>query len=174
MMTILAEHQVTIPAIAEHILQSGLEVTYQEYDEHQPSVGLVTDIGLDFNIHLEAERQFLRFSACLPLDQAASLNSKLLLLEKCNRDLFLAAFTMDDKEDLFISYYMSYTQGIILAQLMKVTMRFSALLDHLVQHGNTDGIIRFSGGETGIDGEDHDDSSIVRQTSSSQPQVLLH
>lgn len=147
-MTILEESQVSIHTIAEHIQQSGLDIVNQDFDEEQPWIRLVTEMGLNFRIHVEEERKFLRFSTFLPLDKSKPCESKLRFVRECNFNLFLAGFTLDRDDDLFIVYYMSFTQGLILAQFMKVVQRFSELLEHIVNEKNGDEIIKFP---------DHDD-----------------
>lgn len=151
-MTILEENQINIHTIAEHIQQSGLDVVSQEFDEEQPWICLVTEIGLNFRIHVEKERKFLRFSTFLPMNKSMPYESKLRFVRQCNFDLILAGFTLDKDDDLFIVYYMSFTQGLILAQFMKVVQRFSELLEHIVNEQGDDGIIKFADlGNTGDD-----------------------
>lgn len=163
MMTILEENQVNIHTIAKHIQRSGLDIIDQECNEEQPWISLVTDMGLNFRIHVEEERKFLRFSTFLPLDKSKPYESKLRFVRQCNFDLFLAGFTLDRDDDLFIVYYMSYTQGLILAQFMKVFHRFSELLEHIVNENNAEGIIKFI---------DHD-SKVVDENSNTSHGIFV-
>lgn len=143
MMTMLEENQVNIHAIADHIRQSGLDIVEQKFDDEKPWLRLVTEMGLNFRIHVEEERKFLRFSTYLPLDKSKPYESKLRFMQECNYGLFMPNFALDRDDDLFVIYYMSFTQGLILPQFMKVLHRFAELLEHIVNENNVDDIIQF-------------------------------
>lgn len=171
MMTILEENQVNPHTIANHLECSGIEVVKQEFNKNGSWILLITGAGLNFRISFDEERKFLRFSTFLPLDPSRTYESKLQLVQKFNSELFLANFCLDKDDDLLVIYYMSFVQGLNLAQFMKVTMRYTELLEHIVETQNTDHMIEFS---NNADDDDVDESSMSNHGISVPPNIFLN
>ena len=161
MIKFLEENQVNLQTITDHLESSGIEVVKQEVNRNDASALLVTGAGLNFRIYFDEERKFLRFSTFLPLDPSRAYESKLRLIQRFNSELFLASFSLGKDDDLLVMYYMSFVQGINLAQLMKVTIRYAELLEHIVESRNCDGMIKFAN-----DADNNDDDEVNENSSS--------
>lgn len=68
---------------------------------------------------------------------------KLELEHQLNASIFLAAFNLDEDEDLNVTYLMPYGHGLIAGQFAAIVRRFGSILDYVVQTQNDDGLIDF-------------------------------
>lgn len=122
---ILNEDEVTLGSIANQIDDAGLDVTIDE-----DTLILHTDSGLGFTLSLDTDRKFIVFRTVFPMR-----NDFLDGHDFCNDlniHVFMGCFAVDKDSDLLISYAYSYTRGLIVAQLMRVVLRFGSMLDHVV------------------------------------------
>ena len=147
MINILEENQVNLHTLANHIEGTGLDVVSRDFDDRTPSLLLISDIGLNFRIFVEENRKFVRFSTYLPIDKSRDYQTKLQFIQELNYSVFLPGFSLDSDDDLFIQYYMSYTQGLNLGQFTRVLGKFSDVIDHIVNTKNSTNLILFPDSE---------------------------
>jgi hypothetical protein len=138
MQKIWLEEDITLPLLAMHLRDSGLDAV-----EEGSRIELHTEDGIGYLVRLDMERRFVRFSTLLPLDQLQPLATRREFVLQLNEDFFLPSFSVDDSGDLRILYVMPYWQGLIAGQFMAIIHRFGSLLDYLVRERNPDGIISF-------------------------------
>lgn len=169
MITIWTEDQVSLTELANHIEQSGLKVVKREDSE----IVLITELGLNFRLSIDQKRKFLRLATYLPLDKERTYESKLDLVQQFNHELFLANFTLDADDDLLALYYMSYGQGLIIGQFMKVLQRYSSLLDHIVNSKNESELIKFPSPDNDDDEIDYEETDSTDNFVSSRPPNIL-
>lgn len=146
MQKIWMEEDITLPLLATHLRDSGLDAV-----EEEGRIELHTEAGIGYLVKLDMERRFVRFSTLLPLDRLQPFATRREFALGLNEDFFLPSFSADDSGDLRILYVMSYWQGLIAGQFMAIIHRFGSLLDYLVRERNPDGIISFDTGEAAPD-----------------------
>lgn len=169
MITIWTENQVCLTELANHIEQSGLQVVKREDSE----IVLITELGLNFRLSIDRQRNFLRLVTYLPLDKERTYESKLDLVQQFNHELFLANYSLDADDDLLVLYYMSYRQGLIIGQFMKVLQRYSSLLDHIINTKNESELIKFSSPDNDDDEIDQEETDSTDNFVSSRPPNIL-
>jgi len=137
MPTIWNEDQVTLPRLAEHLEDAGLiKVTLgSDY------IGLHSPNGLYHVVLIDHERKYLRIRMTLPLDKCRSRFDKLELIQRYSFQLILSRFSLDNDDDLRVENDISFENGLIISQFMKLLNRFALLCLFLVEDDNEDGLI---------------------------------
>lgn len=128
---ILQESEVSLKALSEHLEDAGWNVDLQ-----QQRLVLHTPRGLGFAIRLDVERHFIDFNTHFPVRKTYSAG--LDLVNTLNGDVFLGCFSLDEDNDLLVSYPMSYERGLILAQFARIVRRFGSMIEHVVDHFDKD------------------------------------
>jgi hypothetical protein len=137
MTKIWTENEVTVEALAEHMRNSGLTSVNQETNR----IVLHTESGIGYAVLIDAQRKFIEFTTHLPLDKAKPRQQILDFEHRCNAEIYLPVFCVDEDADLRIFYAMPYSHGLIAGQLMAMVCRFGSLLEHVVGARNEDGLI---------------------------------
>ncbi|MEK0233031.1 YbjN domain-containing protein [Ralstonia pseudosolanacearum] len=140
MTKIFAESDITIDALEAHIRDSGMV----PHEVQPDGIWMRSPQGLGFRISIIEERKFVQFRTFLPLRHDASLEDKRELARRLNEGVFLPVFTVDDDEDLAISYSMPFTAGLIAGNFIAIVHRFASLLEYVVEVFNSDAMIDFS------------------------------
>lgn len=139
---VLKETEATLGTLAEFLDDAGLDVT-------PASQRLVfhTEAGIGFSLRLESDRHFVHLSTNLPIRK--DFADHLDLVNTLNNDVFLGCLSIDDDQDLSVTYSMSYSRGLILAQLSRIVRRFTGMLDHVVStYDKNDDVFAFGNKET--------------------------
>lgn len=140
MPTLWTEDQITLQTLISHMTDCGLcPVPLTD-----TQIRLRTVAGIGYRVTILEERRFIHIGTFLPLDETRSREEKLAFEHRCNAEIFLPAFCLDDDEDLTVSYVMPYQQGMIAEQFIAMVNRFCSLLEYIVQSFNENGIIDFS------------------------------
>ncbi|MGH8790535.1 MAG: YbjN domain-containing protein [Cupriavidus necator] len=139
MTKIFAESDITIDALEAHIRDSGMVPHKVQPD----AIWLRTENGIGFRISLIADRKFIRIGTYLPLNRQAPIDQKHELARRLNEEVFLPVFTLDQDEDLTVTYVLPYTHGLIAGNFVSVVNRFASLLEYVVQTFNEDRLIDF-------------------------------
>jgi hypothetical protein len=137
MITIWKEDEITLDNLAAHLADAGLEVASQD----DVRILLHNEAGIGFSLSIDSAKKFIRFETYLPLDSAASAESKHQFADRLNADVFLPSFCTDEAGDLLVSYVMPYSQGLIVGQFMALVHRFASLLKYVVASKNVEGLI---------------------------------
>lgn len=135
---IFAESDITIDALEAHIRDSGLV----PHEVHPDGIWLRSPQGLGFRISIIEERKFVQFRTFLPLNRQAPIDQKHELARRLNEGVFLPVFTIDQDEDLTVTYVLPYAHGLIAGNFVSVVSRFGSLLEYVVQSYG-DGLIDF-------------------------------
>lgn len=141
MTKIFAESDITIDTLEAHIRDSGLVPHKVQPD----GIWLRTENGIGYRISIIEDRKFIRIGTYLPLNRQASIDQKRDLARRLNDEVFLPVFTIDQDEDLTVTYVLPYTHGLIAGNFISVVNRFASLLEYVVQTFNEDGLIDFGG-----------------------------
>lgn len=141
MTKIFAESDIIIETLEAHIRDSGLVPHKVQPD----GIWLRTENGIGYRISIIEDRKFIRIGTYLPLNRQTSIDQKHELARRLNEGVFLPVFTVDDDEDLTVTYVLPYTHGLIAGNLVSVINRFGSLLEYVVQTFNEDGLIDFGG-----------------------------
>ncbi len=137
MSKVFAESEITIDALAAHMRDSGLVL-----HEVQPDgIWLRTENGIGYRISLITDKVFVRIGTYLPLRRDASIEDKRELARRRNEGVFLPVFTLDQDEDLIVTYVLPYAHGLIAENFVSVVNRFGSLLEYVVQTYSEDGLI---------------------------------
>ncbi len=136
MTKIFAESDITIDSLEAHICDSGLVPHKVQPD----GIWLRTENGIGYRISIIEDRKFIRIGTYLPLNRQASIDEKHELARRLNEGVFLPVFTIDQDEDLTVTYVLPYAHGLIAGNLVSVINRFGSLLEFIVQTYN-DGLI---------------------------------
>jgi hypothetical protein len=147
------EEQITLENLAAHLRDSGVIPTAVAED----GIWLHTPSGTAYRVSILEDKKFVRIGTYLPLDQSRTIEDKLAFEHQLNSTIFMASVSIDDDEDLTVSYVLPYQCGLIAGQLIAIVNRFSSLLEYIVQSRNSDGIIRFSSSQS----EDNSDTPTV-------------
>jgi hypothetical protein len=122
---ILAESEITRDNLAEQLENAGWVV---ELDEDH--IGLRSEGGLYFTLHLDTERRFVRLYCYLPFRH--DFDDQLELVNTLNSEVFLAGFSLvDDRSLLRIVYQMSYHRGLILPQFTRLVRQYEGIIDYV-------------------------------------------
>ena len=121
---ILPEKEVTLSSLAEHLENAGWNV-----DLREEQLSLKSENGLFFGLYLASDHNFVGLSCYLPLRK--NFKKRLELINRLNYELFLCSFALDKDSDLRISYHMSYSRGLILAQFSRIVRRYESLVDYV-------------------------------------------
>ncbi|WP_197338865.1 YbjN domain-containing protein [Ralstonia solanacearum] len=139
MTKIFTESDITIETLEAHIRDSGLA----PYKVDSDGIWLRTERGIGFRISVLTDKKFIRFGTYLPLRRDATLEDKRELARRLNEGVFLPVFTIDQDDDLCVSYSLPYTGGLVAGTFVSVVNRFGSLLEYVVQAFNEDGLISF-------------------------------
>ncbi|KUE86585.1 hypothetical protein ASL20_22790 [Cupriavidus necator] len=160
MTKIFAESEVTLAALEAHIRDSGLVPHKVQPD----GIWLRTENGIGYRVSIIEDRKFIRIGTYLPLRRQASIEEKRELARRLNDEVFLPVFTMDQDEDLTVSYVLPYEHGLIAGNFVSVVNRFGSLLEYVVHSYNNDGLINF--GNTAVT------KTIDAEAAPSSPELL--
>ncbi|CAB3797490.1 YbjN domain-containing protein [Pararobbsia alpina] len=138
------EEEVSIEVLSEHLSNSGFVV--QGVEDNQ--ISLRTGAGIGYSVTLHDSPQFIRLSTYLPLRSDEPTAKKRELEHRLNASIFLATFTLDDDEDVTVTYVMPYGHGLIAGQFAAIVQRFGSLLDFVVHTQNESGLIDFEESRT--------------------------
>ncbi|MBX3754138.1 MAG: YbjN domain-containing protein [Ralstonia sp.] len=139
MTKIFNESDITIDNLAAHIRDSGLVPYMVDAD----GIRLRSPQGLGFRIAIIENRKFIQLMTYLPLRRDATLEDRRELARRLNEGVFLPVFTIDQDEDLSVSYSLPFTGGLVAAAFMSVVNRFGSLLEYVVHAHNDDALIDF-------------------------------
>lgn len=139
MTKIFAESDITIPTLEAHIRDSGMVPHKVQPD----GIWLRTENGIGYRVSIIEDRNFIRIGTYLPLNRQASIDQKHELARRLNEGVFLPVFTVDNDEDLTVTYVLPYTHGLIAGNFISVVNRFGSLLEYVVQTCNEDGLFDF-------------------------------
>ncbi|MBK4737803.1 YbjN domain-containing protein [Noviherbaspirillum pedocola] len=137
MQKIWSADDLTLDVLADHMRDSGLTAMKQE--AHR--ITLHTESGVAYSISIEVQRQFIEFITWLPLDKEQDRQRLLEFEHRCNAEVYLPSFFVDEDGDLRVFYALPYSHGLIAGQLMAMVRRFGSLLEHMVGPRNEDGLI---------------------------------
>ncbi|WP_342051561.1 MULTISPECIES: YbjN domain-containing protein [unclassified Cupriavidus] len=141
MTKVFAESDITIDTLAAHIRDSGLV----PHEVQPDGIWLRTENGIGYRITLVTDKTFIRIGTYLPLRRDVSVEKKRELARRLNEEVFMPVFTLDQDEDLIVSYVLPYAQGLIAGNFIYVVNRFGSLLEYVVQTFNADALIDFDG-----------------------------
>jgi len=152
MIKIWTEEQVTLENLALHLKDSGVIPTAIADD----GIWLRTSSGIAYRISILDDKKFLRIGTCLPTNKAQSIDRKLQFEHKLNAAIFLPVFSLDEDDDLHVSYVTPYDFGLIAGQFVSLVNRFGSLLEYLVEERDEEKIIDFGFPTSGdAAGDDH-------------------
>lgn len=129
--SLLKEHEVTLSTLAEHLENSGWDVELRVDD-----LVLHTTQGLGFAVGVDGDRKFIGFFSNIRVSR--EFEDGYDLVNALNSEVFLPSFSIDDDNDLLINYQMSFEQGLICGQFMRIVRRFAGMLDHVVEKFDQD------------------------------------
>jgi hypothetical protein len=135
--------EITIETLDAHLRDSGV-VPYAVLPD---AIRLRSEGGIGYRISLITDWKFIRFHTYLPLNRQAPIDQKHALAKRLNEEIFLPVFTVDQDEDLTVSYVMEYGFGMIAGNFVSIVTRFTSLLEFVVQTYD-DGLIDFGGSGT--------------------------
>jgi len=159
---IFAESDITIDTLEAHIRDSGMVPHKVQPD----GIWLRTENVIGYRISIIEDRKFIRIGTYLPLNRESPIDQKHELARRLNDEVFLPVFTIDQDEDLTVTYVLPYTHGLIAGNFVSVVNRFGSLLEYVVQTFNGDGLIAF--------GTPAPTSSEAEQESAPPSRELLH
>jgi len=136
---IFTEHEINIATLESHVRDSGLVPHEVQLD----GIWLRTENGIGYRISIIEDRKFIRIGTFVPLNRQASIDQKRELARRLNEGVFLPVFTVDQDEDLTVTYFLPYSHGLIAGNFVSVVNRFGSLLEYVVQTFNEDGLIDF-------------------------------
>ncbi|WP_059410590.1 YbjN domain-containing protein [Cupriavidus basilensis] len=140
MTKVFAESDITVSTLEAHIRDSGLVPHKVQPD----GIWLRTESGIGYRISIIEDRKFIRIGTYLPLNRQAAIDQKHELARRLNDEVFLPVFTIDQDEDLTVTYVLPYTHGLIAGNFVSVINRFGSLLEYVVQtYNDEDGLIDF-------------------------------
>jgi len=150
MTKVFAESDMTIDTLAAHIRDSGLV----PHEVQPDGIWLRTENGIGYRIALVTDKTFVRIGTYLPLRRDVSVEDKRELARRLNEEVFMPVFTLDQDEDLIVSYVLPYSQGLIAGNFIYVVNRFGSMLEYVVQTFNGDALIDFGGVSIPSDGSE--------------------
>lgn len=144
MRKVFAESDITIDTLAAHMRDSGLV----PHEVQPDGIWLRTENGIGYRITLVTDKMFVRLGTYLPLRRDASIEDKRELARRLNEGVFLPVFTLDQDEDLIVTYVLPYAHGLIAGTFVSVVNRFGSMLEYVVQSHSRNGLIDFGGVST--------------------------
>ncbi len=138
MITIWTEEQVLPINLKKHLEDCGKT----QVSCHENWIKFFTESGISVWIYIDEERKFLCINSYLSIDRSRSRIDKLDLIQRYNSDMFLPTFSLDEEEDVKVSYSMCYERGLIVGQFMIVLNRFCALIETIIDTQNQEGLIK--------------------------------
>ncbi|TKC89743.1 YbjN domain-containing protein [Trinickia terrae] len=138
------ETDITIETLDAHLRDSGLV----PYNVQPDCIRLRSENGIGFRVSLDTDRKFVRFATYLPLNRQAPIEQKHELARRLNDEIFLPVFTIDQDDDLIVTYSMPFTGGLIAETFVSIVNRFASLLEFVVETYNRDGLIDFGAPQT--------------------------
>lgn len=128
MFNIWQENEVTIEKLIEHLSESGMRFKVDDKNW----IRFETDRNLGYRLNFVNGKPFLRLSTFLPTSSAVGRDILSEYVRKLSSEVFLAGYHLDDDDDVFVQYVISYSPGIIPSQLMQLIMQFRSLIDYIV------------------------------------------
>ncbi|GJH02766.1 YbjN domain-containing protein [Paraburkholderia terrae] len=130
------EDEVSLEALAAHIEDSGIG-----HDANSARIIVHTESGLAYQLTLDENKKFIRFTTYFPVALHACSEKKRELEHGLNSQVFMASFWIDSDNDLVVDYPLSYGHGLIAGNFMAVPHRFASMLDFVIREKNDEGLI---------------------------------
>lgn len=131
MSKILQETEVSLSSLAEHSEDAGWDVELQKN-----RLLLRTRRGIGFFISIDNDRKFISFHSLFRVKK--EFINGLDLVNRLNSNVFLPSFSLDEDNDLIVSYQMIYERGLIMAQFSRIVRRFGGVLEHVLDNFDQD------------------------------------
>ncbi|GJH13607.1 hypothetical protein CBA19CS11_32235 [Caballeronia novacaledonica] len=130
------EDDISLDALAAHIADSGVG-----HDTNAARIILHTESGLAYQVTVDENKKFIRFTTYFPIALHASGKQKRELEHGLNSQVFMASFWIDGDNDLVVDYPLPFGRGLIAGNFMAVLHRFASILDFLIREKNDEGLI---------------------------------
>lgn len=137
MSTTVQEIDVNMKKLATILEDAGEDV---EVSTHG-FIMISTRVGYYVRIDILEQQKYITIKNFLPLNKE---NQEVYdFVNSLNRDWFMASYSIDSDFDLLTTFALSYENGLIIPQFMKVIKRFSSMIDCLVEKYKDDELFKF-------------------------------
>lgn len=130
------EDDISLDALAAHIADSGVS-----HDANAARVILHPESGLAYQVTVDENKKFIRFTTYFPVALHISGEQKRELEHSLNSQVFMASFWIDGDNDLVVDYPLPFGYGLIAGNFMAVLHRFASMLDFVIREKNNEGLI---------------------------------
>jgi hypothetical protein len=137
MTAIIPESDVTPATIAAAFDAAAIDYTVEEGGNIY-----VTTFLFNFWISIDEDRKFLRFYSYWPVAIDTPEDRLYQFVNACNDSMILLQFSVtEDRQRFYGHYMMSYRDGVIRSQVLRMARLFSELFHRAVEHEDTEGLL---------------------------------
>ena len=123
-------------------LESILKDSAIDYERSDNDNIYITTFAFNFWISIDTNRNFIRFYSYWPIAENSSVEKILELVNTYNESLILVQFSLaEDCQRIDGQYIMTYRDGLIRTQLLRMTRLFSEVFHRAVEHEDPDGLL---------------------------------